>query len=65
MASVCAWGNLRCSGRQHSAIADALIAFAGNEKEIKKELLSFSKNYTKKIQQQYASFCLSYDQHFN
>lgn len=65
MASVCAWGNLRSAGRQQSAIADELIAFAGKEKELKKDLLIFARNYVKKMQHQFDAYCLSYDQHFN
>ena len=48
MAAIYAWDNLRSGGRQNSAIADDLIKFARTEKEIKKDVLAYAVQYTKR-----------------
>jgi uncharacterized protein (DUF2252 family) len=64
MAHVAAWGNLRSAGRQRSAIADTLIAFADQHKFIKKELLDYALRHSKKMEETYLVFCNAYDKGF-
>jgi uncharacterized protein (DUF2252 family) len=64
MASIYAWGSLRSSGRQNSAIADDLIAFARNEKAIKKELVRYAYHYSKTINAYHNSFCKAFDKKY-
>jgi uncharacterized protein (DUF2252 family) len=49
MACILAWNNLRTTGRQGSAIADELIAFAAEKKELEKKLTTYATAYSKKI----------------
>jgi uncharacterized protein (DUF2252 family) len=49
MASILAWNNLRTTGRQGSATADELIAFAANKKTLEKKLMTYATAYSKKI----------------
>jgi uncharacterized protein (DUF2252 family) len=64
MASICAWGSLRSSGRQGSAIADELIYFAKNNKQLKKKVCDFAFNYAKTIDGYYKAYCKAYDNKF-
>ncbi len=61
IASIYAWGNLRSSGRQGSAIADDLIAFAQNTGKLKKELIHCASSYSKTITTYHASYIKAYD----
>ncbi|HEX6626800.1 MAG TPA: DUF2252 family protein [Gemmatimonadaceae bacterium] len=52
MGQVTAWAQLRSSGREGSAIADDLIAFAGRGRW-KKQLLSYGRAYAKRVELDY------------
>ena len=58
MGHVVAWAQLRSSGRQGSATADDLIAFAG-EKGWKQRLIDFGRWYDKQVQRDYEQFVRS------
>lgn len=60
-AAITAWDQLRSSGRQGSAIADELIAFGHSVAEWRENLLDYSINYAKKVQQDYKEYCEAYD----
>jgi uncharacterized protein (DUF2252 family) len=64
MAAIYAWGNLRSSGRQGSAKADDLIAFAQNTGKVKKELIHCASSYTKVVNAYHTSYCSAYDKGF-
>lgn len=58
MAEVTAWDQLRSGGRQGSAIADDLIAFASASSfDWKKEILDYAKRYADQVEADYAAFC--------
>jgi len=57
MAEVVAWGQLRSTGRQGSAIADDLIGFAGTT-DWQDDLLRYAKAYADQVETQYKEFCL-------
>ncbi|NNM95386.1 MAG: DUF2252 family protein [Bacteroidia bacterium] len=61
MGAICAWSNLRSSGRQGSAIADELISFARNEKGMVNEVMDFARGYSKTIDGYYSQYCNAYD----
>jgi uncharacterized protein (DUF2252 family) len=61
IASISAWGNLRSGGRQDSAIADDLIAFAQHTGKLKKELIHCASSYSKVITTYHASYIKAYD----
>jgi uncharacterized protein (DUF2252 family) len=61
MAKVVAWGQIRSSGRQKSAIADELIEFAGAPLW-QDELLKYAKIYSSQVEADYAEFCASLTQ---
>jgi uncharacterized protein (DUF2252 family) len=54
MAEVVAWGQLRSSGRQGSAIADDLITFA--QTNWQQELLDYAQNYAQQVREDYQTF---------
>ena len=56
MAEVVAWGQLRSTGRQGSAIADDLIGFAGAP-EWQDSLLRYAKSYADRVETNYKEFC--------
>lgn len=56
MAQVTAWGQLRSSGRQKSAIADELIAFAETASEWHKPVLDYAQTYAVQVEQDYQTF---------
>lgn len=60
-AEIVAWDQLRSSGRQGSAIADELIAFGNSVSQWHENLLHYSINYAKKVQQDYQEYCEAYD----
>jgi uncharacterized protein (DUF2252 family) len=45
MGAIVAWNNLRCGGRQGSAIADDLIKFGRNLHKIEDEILNYAEKY--------------------
>ena len=61
MAKIVAWGQLRSGGRQGSANADTLIAFAENVANWQKPLMTFVEQYADKVRADYADFSAAYD----
>lgn len=61
MGEVTAWGQLRSSGRQGSAIADELITFA-QAAQWQKPLLDYARDYSKQVEEDYRMFCSAFDQ---
>jgi len=61
MGRIVAWGQLRSSGRQGSAIADELIAFGGARKAWHDELVGAARRCAKLVQRDWESFCVAYD----
>lgn len=55
MAEVTAWGQMRSSGRQKSAIADELIAFAA-EPEWQPALIEYARSYAVQVDRDYQEF---------
>ena len=58
LGQVVAWGHLRSSGRQGSAIADELIAFA-QDRRWQTEILTYAQHYQAQVHQDYQSFLKS------
>jgi len=56
MAAVTAWGQLLCSGRQGSAIADDLMTFARTP-SWHIPLLEYAQTYAAQAQRDYQEFC--------
>ncbi|WP_353930144.1 DUF2252 family protein [Okeanomitos corallinicola TIOX110] len=56
MAEITAWGHLRSSGRQGSAIADELIAFAQSS-EWHNSIIEYARNYSEQVTQDFQEFC--------
>jgi uncharacterized protein (DUF2252 family) len=56
MAAITAWGQLRSSGRQGSAIADDLIALA-HEQAWQQDLLQYAQAYAAQVEADYQEFC--------
>ena len=56
MAEVAAWGQLRSSGRQGSAIADDLIGFAASS-EWHKQILDYARMYADQVESDFKEFC--------
>jgi uncharacterized protein (DUF2252 family) len=56
MANLTAWGQLRSSGRQGSAIADELITFA-QDLQWHQPLLAYARAYSHQVTSDYESFC--------
>ena len=56
MAQVTAWGQLRSSGRQGSAIADDLIAFADHSAQWHSALLNYAQVYAAQVEEDYQVF---------
>jgi len=61
IASIYAWGNLRSSGRQGSANADALIDFAQDASKIKKQLIHCASSYSTTVTTYHKIYCKAYD----
>lgn len=59
VADLCAWGALRSGGRQGSATADELIAFAGQAGEWKKYVADYASKYAGKVRRDHANFTKS------
>lgn len=60
MAQVTAWGELRSRGRQGSASADELIAFAESASDWHKPLLDYVHTYVAQVDQDYQTFRTSF-----
>jgi len=58
LGNVVAWAHLRSSGRQGSAIADQLIAFA-SQSAWKTEVMEYAKTYSQQVSQDWQEFCNS------
>ena len=56
MAEVTAWGQMRSSGRQKSAIADDLIAFAASAQEWHPVLIDYARSYAAQVRRDYQDF---------
>lgn len=61
MGRIVAWGQLRSSGRQGSAIADELIAFGSTRKAWHDELIGAARRCAKLVRKDWKSFCAAYD----
>ncbi|WP_143304907.1 DUF2252 domain-containing protein [Chitinophaga vietnamensis] len=61
MAQICAWDNLRSSGRQGSAIADELIAFGSDVKRWKDPLFEYSRDYALQVKKDFKEYAKAYD----
>ena len=61
MGRIVAWGQLRSSGRQGSAIADELIEFGSRRKAWHDELVSAARRCAKLVRKDWASYCAAYD----
>ena len=58
MGQLAAWGQLRSSGRQGSAIADELVAF-GAKTKWRKALVKVALEYSKKVEQDWERYCVA------
>lgn len=56
MAEVTAWGQMRSTGRQKSAIADDLIAFAETAPDWHHSVIDYARSYAVKVERDYAEF---------
>ncbi len=56
MAQVTAWGQMRSTGRQKSAIADDLIAFAAAAHDWHPALIDYARSYAAQVEQDYQVF---------
>lgn len=56
MAEVTAWGHLRTAGRQKSAIADDLIAFAETAQDWHHSIIDYARSYAVQIERDHAEF---------
>jgi uncharacterized protein (DUF2252 family) len=64
MASICAWSNLRSSGRQGSAIADGLMEFSKDEKGLKAIAIEYAFSCYQASDKYYKEYCKAYDEGF-
>jgi uncharacterized protein (DUF2252 family) len=64
MAAICAWSNLRGTGRDGSAIADTLIGFAKERVKMKKLLTEYSAQTLQATYKYYKDYCDAYDKGF-
>lgn len=56
MAEVTAWGQMRSTGRQKSAIADELIAFAATASEWHPNVMDYARSYAAQVERDYQEF---------
>lgn len=56
MAEVTAWGQMRSTGRQKSAIADDLIAFAENAPDWHHSVIDYARSYAAQVERDFAEF---------
>ena len=61
MGRIVAWGQLRSSGRQGSAIADELIAFGSSRKVWHDELVGAARRCAKLVRKDWRTYCAAYD----
>jgi len=61
MGRIVAWGQLRSSGRQGSAIADELISFGSSRKAWHDELVGAARRCAKLVQKDWRAYCAAYD----
>ena len=61
MASLCAWAQLRSSGRDGSATADALIAFAQDQRGFAAQLVTTARELADVTTGDYMNFCEGFD----
>lgn len=61
MGQLMAWAQLRSSGRQGSAIADALIDFGGSAKSWRKDLMAAAHQCTAQAVKDWKDYCEAYD----
>jgi uncharacterized protein (DUF2252 family) len=61
MGKITAWDQLRSGGRQGSAIADELIAFAENSVHWESELLRYAQAYAVKVETDFEEFSRDYN----
>ena len=61
MGRIVAWGQLRSSGRQGSAIADELIAFGSTRKAWHDELVGAAQRCAKLVRKDWRAYCAAYD----
>jgi len=61
MAQVTAWGQLRSSGRQGSAMADELIAFGGAA-EWRPAVMRYARDYAAQVRADFVEYAAAYDQ---
>ncbi|QJD81090.1 DUF2252 domain-containing protein [Spirosoma rhododendri] len=64
MGRLCGWGHLRASGRQGSAIADALISFGQDRSRWEQPLIEYAYAYAQQVGADYETYCDAYDQGF-
>ena len=64
MAAICAWSNLRGTGRDGSAIADTLIGFAKERVKMRKLLTEYSAQTLQATYKYYKAYCEAYDKGF-
>jgi uncharacterized protein (DUF2252 family) len=62
LGEIVAWGELRSAGRQGSASADELIAFAG-KKRWKAGMIAVGRACQKKVDMDWREFCAAFDDH--
>src|SRR5262249_7086539 len=60
MGELTAWGQLRSGGRQGSATADELIAFA-ERPQLRQELLLAAQDFRDRVVGDYQAYCAAYD----
>lgn len=56
MGKICAWGQLRSSGRQGSAIADELIAYGNKADHWRRSIQDYAHDYAKKAKEDYRQY---------
>ena len=61
MGQLMAWAQLRSSGRQGSAIADALIDFGASAKSWRRDLLDAAHQCAAQVEKDWAVYCEAYD----
>jgi uncharacterized protein (DUF2252 family) len=64
MGYLCAWGHLRSSGRQGSAIADELIGFGLDYGTWLQPLTDYARQYAQQVRTDYEIYCRAYDEGF-
>lgn len=61
MGQLMAWAQLRSSGRQGSATADALIDFGGSAKSWRKDLMAAAHQCAAQVVKDWKDYCGAYD----